>query len=301
MQKMDDYGMQLFRRGIVFHSDRRPRRKSILGGSYLLPVKMPTRRTRGIIRAFSRASQKRLSFVLMNATAEFQSFVGLTYHALTETWESDEQRNRRVVKSTKRDLNRFLTALRERMGAYLWVQEFQQRGVVHYHLLCERELDELTVRYVWLRSIGSLEDLAARRVGAKVERVRSRDGVGKYLGIYVTKGRQKFLPAGVNGAGRWWGSSRSIELDFVAEIGSWWKHYRRGNDPEVRTVRCLRKFVSRALGFKFKGGMLVDWSGSLAGRAITAYRQLSGFYGVSERPEAIAARYGWEAIEGDRS
>jgi hypothetical protein len=92
-------------------------------------------RARGVIRGFSRGSRRRLEFVAANLEARFQTLVTLTYHANVERWEDDAERNRRVVLRSKRDLNRFLSCLRGEFGQYLWVQEFQQRGVVHYHVL----------------------------------------------------------------------------------------------------------------------------------------------------------------------
>ena len=128
MRKMENYGM-LFRRGIVFHSDRRQRRKIIMGGKYLVKVDMPKHPARGAIKAFSRASQRRLAVVLMNASAEFRSFVGLTYHALTETWETDPDRNKRVVQSTKRVGHKLIGKL-TRVDAWAfrrWLEDHERK------------------------------------------------------------------------------------------------------------------------------------------------------------------------------
>ena len=163
--------MRLFPHGIDFRSDRRRRRKGVLG-TFIMEERARRGGFRGEIKAFSRASQRRLAFVFANVGTRFRSLVTLTYHAQAESWEGVGDRNRRIVQRSKRDLNRFLTAMRPQMGAYLWVQEFQARGVVHYHLVCERELFEPEIRLVWCRAIDALDDAAARRYAAKVDAIR---------------------------------------------------------------------------------------------------------------------------------
>jgi hypothetical protein len=91
---------------------------------------------------------RNLAFVAANAGVEFRSHLTLTYHAVNESWEDDQGRNRRIVNRSKRDLNRFLKAMRPQLGAYLWVQECQERGVIHYHLLAERDVFEPEAKLV---------------------------------------------------------------------------------------------------------------------------------------------------------
>lgn len=288
MERMPDYGLRLFRNGVDFHSDRRKRRRTRYVGVIFEPVWRPVGGYRGEIKAFSRASQRRLAFVFANVCTPFKSLVTLTYHAVTETWEKAGDRNRRIVQRSKRDLNRFLTAMRPQLGPYLWVQEFQDRGVVHYHLICEREVFEPEVRLVWCRAIDALDDAAARRYAAKVDAIRDEKQVRKYLGHYIGKARQKLLPEGVDGAGRWWGASRSIELAVFAELVTCPRKGRKANEPETRTVRCLRKFLSRVMGFEYRGGVLIDWGGGTCERARRALEQLVSFYGRTESAEAAA-------------
>ena len=218
MARIEGYGMRVFRNGIDFRSDRR---KRLRGKAFKHIIEDERRRSstyRGEIKAFSKASQRRLAFVFANVGTEFRSLLTLTYHAVAESWEDDSERNRRIVRRSKADLNRFLTAMRPQLGAYMWVQEFQARGVVHYHMVCEREVVEAEVRMVWCRAIDALDDAYARKYGAKVDAIRNQAQVRKYLGSYIGKLRQKLLPAGVDGAGRWWGASRSIRLVVLSEL-----------------------------------------------------------------------------------
>jgi hypothetical protein len=203
----------------------------------------------------------------------------LTYHANVERWEDDADRNARVAKGSKGDLNRFLSVLRREAGAYLWVREFQDRGVVHYHVLVEGAVSEERVRVVWCRAIGALDDVHALRYGTKVEAIQSEKQARWYLGHYVGKARQKELPRGVAGAGRWWGRSRGLELAKLDEVVSSEGGTAWANPARVRVVRSARRFVGSVLGFKFRGGTLVSWSGRLVSRLQLVVNRLREFYG----------------------
>lgn len=295
MSKFEGKGLRVYPHGIVYQSDRRIRVKTQFVGDVIIGAYRAKDTRRGPIKAFSCASLKRLAFVFANAGVELRSLVTLTYHAASDQW-NDPERNKRIVERSKKDLNRFLTAMRAQFGAYLWVQEFQKRGVVHYHLVCEKELFEPEVRMVWCRTIGALDDAAARMYGAKVDIVRDQEKVRKYLAFYLGKGRQKSLPSGIDGAGRWWGASRSVQVMHLGEAVSWSAGAHSGNGPETRIVRALRRFVSRIVGFKYRGGVIVDWGGGLSARTHRALLLLSAYYG--ESPELMLARFGWTRAEG---
>ncbi len=294
MGRIAGYGIRVYRNGIDFRSDRRRRTYAKPPQAVEWPKVRRRDRSRGAIRAFSRASQRRLAFVFANVGTEFRSLVTLTYHALAESWEGAGDRNQRIVARSKLDLNRFLTAMRPQFGAYLWVQEFQARGVVHYHLVCERELFQPEVQLVWCRATNALDDAAARKYAAKVDAVRDQGQVRKYLGHYIGKARQKRLPEGVSGAGRWWGASLTVRVVELGEIVAGELKSPVLREREARTVRCLRKFVSRLVGFKFRGGVLIDWGGRTSARTCRALLELVAFYGQTECATALLERFGWE-------
>ena len=99
-------------------------------------------------------------------------------------------------------MHRFLMCVRAELGEYIWVQEFQERGVIHYHLLCTNSVSQERASVAWARASRQEHDAAVRRHGAMVQDVRSERGARSYLGRYIGKERQKHLPVGVIGAGR---------------------------------------------------------------------------------------------------
>jgi len=290
---MRDYGVQVFRNGAVFHGDGRKRKRSILGHKYLAPHERRGHGARGVIRGFSRSSQKSLEFVAANIAGRFQSLLTLTYHGTEIGGEDAKDRNRRIARKSKRDLNRFLTCLRPEIGGYLWVQEFQERGVVHYHVLCEGTPSQERVAVAWCRATGELDDVAAMRHGAKAERIESEHAARVYLGRYLGKARQKVLPLGVDGAGRWWGRSRSLELVLLEEIISGEAKQARPIREGLQIHRCLRKYVSKVFKRKFRGGRFLDWGGELSQKLKSMIPRLVEEYGqpmTIEQKIALADR-----------
>jgi hypothetical protein len=47
----------------------------------------------------------------------------------------------------------------------------------------------------------------------------------------------------------------------------------------ARVVRCLRRYLSGKLGFRFRGGAVVDWQGSLSERAAALVEPLRAYFG----------------------
>jgi len=124
---MKEHGLRVFAGGIVLHGDRRPRYKS---GNDELEILNGVERDfgkRAKVTGLSSASGRRLELILASAANRFRSIITVTYRARSESWEGDAQRNARIAERSKRDLNRFLSAVRARLGAYVWVQEFQAR------------------------------------------------------------------------------------------------------------------------------------------------------------------------------
>jgi hypothetical protein len=223
-----------------------------------------------------------------NAPGPLLSLLTLTYHGLMEEGETEGARNLRIARAAKRDLNRFLSCLRRELGRYVWVMEFQRRGVVHFHLLAEREVSADRVALAWCRATGQLGDTAAMRHSAKVDEVRDQMAARKYVGRYLGKVDQKNLPPGVEQAGRWWGTSRgmrAVVLDSVltCEAGTAATHV-----AGVRTVRVLRRWLSRELGWKFRGGWFVSWGDRLVPRLLHAVSELRAFYGPTPSWNEVA-------------
>jgi hypothetical protein len=271
-----DYGLQVLSHGINYHSDRRVR---VYGTG--VPIEVPPYRgrpkERGRVRAFSKASQRRLEFIAANAGTLFKTLLTLTYHAPGESW-ADRERNWRVARRSKADLNRFLSCLRRELGAYVWVQEFQSRGVVHYHVLCGDEISDERVKVAWCRATDALGDGAALRHAAQAEPIRGEREARHYVGRYLGKQRQKLLPPGVERAGRWWGRSRSMELVLLDQAVTSPQGSEVLDPVAVRVVRGMRSYLSKRLGWKFRGGSFVNWGGALCDEAQRVMGGLRAFY-----------------------
>jgi hypothetical protein len=276
---MKEHGLRIFAGGIVLHGDRRRRYWSEVGVEEIEKLKYREGRRRGTVRAFSEASMKRLELVAASATNEFRSLLTLTYHAQCEAWEDDASRNGRIVLRSKRDLNRFLSSMRRELGAYVWVQEFQARGVVHYHVLCEGEVSESRVSLAWCRATDAIDDAAALKYGAKVDRIGDQRRARRYLSRYLSKARQKLLPAGVEAGKRWWAKSRGVVLGVLAEAVVLPEGETVPRPTAARVLRCIRRFVSGELGFRFRGGLIVDWNGNLSARAAALVGPLRTYFG----------------------
>lgn len=285
---MKEHGLRIFAGGIDLHGDRRRRSWSEVGVEEIEKLQYRERGPRGRVKAFSEASRKRLELIAASATNQFRSLLTLTYHARCEAWEDDAARNGRIACRSKRDLNRFLSAMRRELGAYLWIQEFQARGVVHYHVVCEGEVSAERVSLSWSRATDALDDAAALKYGAKVDRIEHQAGARWYIGRYLSKARQKLLPAGVEAGKRWWGRSRSVVLGVLADVVVLPEGESVPRPTAARVLRCVRRFMSGELGFRFRGGLIVDWNGKLAARAAALVGPLRAYFGREAWDECAA-------------
>lgn len=171
------------------------------------------------------------------------------------------------------------------------------RGVLHYHVLCVGPVDQERATLAWCRATGELDDVHAFRHAVRVETIREQGAARAYLGRYLGKARQKELPPGVANSGRWWGRSRGLRLAPLVEIVGC---EQRDCDPVpsgVRIVRTLRRWLSRELGWKFRGGRFVSWGDELAPRLVKAADELIAFYGMPRRRSELLAEMGWEDAE----
>lgn len=165
---------------------------------------------RGGIREISHKSRIRLAFVAANTQVDFVTFTTLTYPAEFPT----------EYKRIKRDLECFLDWQRRDQACprYLWWFEFQRRGAPHYHIVTDRPIHNtrrvykemrFRVAAAWYRIVGS-HDAKHLAAGTSVERVRKRDGGHRYALKYAMKMRQRHVPDGWEGVGRWFGYSAGV-------------------------------------------------------------------------------------------
>jgi hypothetical protein len=178
----------------------------------------------------------------------------------------------------------------------LWVREFQKRGVVHYHVLCELEVGEERVAQAWGRATDQLHDEAVLRHGVRVDAIKSQTAARRYMGQYVGKEKQKELPKGVDGAGRWWGRSRGLRLAVLEEI-IWLDRtdgYRR--EIQLRIQRVLRRYIEKRFRRRYRGGAFIDYGGMLSGKLALMARELREHWGWSQGLLETLESHGWELI-----
>ncbi len=185
---------------------------STLYASVDLKVKKPSpsfdhpRGKRGVVEKFSYHSKKRLLEVCRNCGHYIKSQICLTYHfSMPENGEA-----------VKKQLNSFLTLLRERAPGvkYVWVLEFQKRGVPHFHLFTDQEYTNkkfhLWCAFVWNRILGESKQHYAFQAHQNNFMAWQMDS-GKYLAKqYLGKLDQKIVPEQYEGVGRFWGNSRNM-------------------------------------------------------------------------------------------
>ena len=93
MARMAGHGVRVFAHGVEYRSDRRIRQKTQFVGDIIWGAYRGKGNKRGVIRAFSPASLKRLRFVFANASIVLPSMGPLTYHAASKQW-SDPARHK---------------------------------------------------------------------------------------------------------------------------------------------------------------------------------------------------------------
>ncbi len=299
MVGVDGYGCAVYAHGLELHSDGRIRRRGGLGWEYLLPPFPCRGGPRGAIAGFSRESRRRLSWLLANAPIDFAVHVTLTYHARVDesVGELVARRNGQLVARSKADLKRFLMCVRRESGAYCWIQEFQSRGAIHFHVLFEHVVDAERVALAWCRATGQLHDPQALAHAVRVNPVADQTAARRYLIKYFGKHKQKALPPGVERAGRYWGASRSLHVAPLAQVMSCEKGGKRHDKAACRVRRGLQRFVWGELGFKWRGGRLPCWHPQLPERALRVLNDLRRFYREPGFLVELAAGFGWELAD----
>lgn len=219
----------------------------------ILEWKMKTwEHKRGEVMVISKRSLNRLALLIRSSEVKWNSLMTLTYGV-------NYPHNGRVA---KKHLNTFLVAARREWGdfEYFWVLEFQHRGAVHFHIATTLPEPDIFQRerlaQIWTRisqegdwPYNKLEwdgkihrgvDLLYTRDGCyKVhvhpkawEKVKSDDGMGRYLAKYANKLKQKEVPAWYRNVGRFWGTSKGVKMPEGEEMD--------GDEDHLRQILWLR-------------------------------------------------------------
>ena len=158
---------------------------------------------RNKVSVFSLDSQRRLlKFSREIPKDRYKTFLTLTYPATINPKESKEHLNQ-MLEFMRRE------AESDDFGA-LWVVEYQQRGVLHYHVWSTHYINKDKLQAVWNRLIKAPSDTPSTNV--KSWRAYSRNGLGVYASKCVgNKSGQKNAPE-CESVGRWWGCQITLFL-----------------------------------------------------------------------------------------
>ena len=161
--------------------------------------------TRTDIQGFSDHSRRRLRFLAGNPSVKLISQFCLTYHKTVPDGYT-----------IKKHLNLWLTKLRQRFPGlgYLWVLEFQTRGVPHFHVWLSLPHDLPGLRNILAKSWNNITEPDSPQHLAwhnNKKNLISWDMYSPaYLCKYLDKESQKAVPPGYTGVGRFWGNSRGL-------------------------------------------------------------------------------------------
>lgn len=169
--------------------------------------------TRGTVQMFSAKSASRLTRMARNAFPALVSQFCLTYHEANPDGAT-----------AKKHLDAWLKALRRAVPGvgYMWILEFQTRGVPHFHVWLTAPFSEA----LWKRLGAAWNRIAEpsspehlwwhteerRGPGGKLQRsfmAWEMNGAG-YLRKYMSKEAQKCVPDGFGWCGRFWGCTRGL-------------------------------------------------------------------------------------------
>jgi hypothetical protein len=160
---------------------------------------------RSEISGFSDSSKRRLRFLAGNTTVPLVSQFSLTYH-----------NSKPDGKTVKKHLNSWLQRIRTRFPEihYLWILEFQTRGVPHFHVFLSLPHDLPGLRNIlavnWNRIAEPESDEHLRFHNHKNNFIKWDMYSAGYLCKYLDKEHQKAVPVGFTGVGRFWGNSRAL-------------------------------------------------------------------------------------------
>lgn len=158
-----------------------------------------------MIQGFSDHSRRRLRFLAGNTCVPLVSQFCLTYHNAVPDG-----------RTVKKHLNSWLTRLRSRFPDvhYLWVLEFQTRGVPHFHVWLSLPHDLPGLRNILAVSWNKIAEPSSEQHllvhKNKKNFIAWNMYSTSYLTKYLDKASQKAIPEGFTGCGRFWGNSTGL-------------------------------------------------------------------------------------------
>lgn len=218
---------------------------------------------RGEVQMFSPKSASRLTRTARNAHPALVSQFCLTYHLSNPDGLT-----------SKKHLDSWLKALRRAVPdvGYLWILEFQSRGVPHFHVWLTAPFSES----LWKR-LGAAWNRIAEPSSPKhlhmhtepfYDRKKKRwlksfmpwemNGAG-YLRKYMSKEAQKCLPDGFGWCGRFWGNTRDlvpepdvILAEDVPNVADLTRQVSRYVEARRRRGAAIGKKIAEKKGHEFR-------------------------------------------------
>lgn len=160
---------------------------------------------RSAVDSFSEASRRRLRRVASECGDELVSQFCLTYQHSDPDGET-----------VKRHLNVWLTWLRRRAPGvrYLWILEFQKRGVPHFHVFLNLQAGDAELHAEMARKWHAVTmEMDSAHLAFHLNQKNWMDwdmGSGAYVCKYLDKANQKNVPDYFGWVGRFWGASRGL-------------------------------------------------------------------------------------------
>lgn len=157
------------------------------------------------LQGFSDKSRGRLRFTAANSGHILKSQFCCTYQNKVPA----------DGRQFKKHLNAFLTRCRQEFPflSYLWIGEFQTRGVPHAHVffdLAANDSNRIRLAQIWSRIADRGNETLLAFHSHPKNMIPWSMGSGSYLCKYLDKQHQKAIPAGFYNFGRWWGNSRGL-------------------------------------------------------------------------------------------
>ena len=160
----------------------------------------PEQQKRGKVTLFSqKARASLLKYTRGIPKDRYKVFTTLTYKDAPVDAKDDLDRMlKEFEKSAKESKNK-------KLFSALWCMEYQERGVVHFHIWHTHYIDKKELRKKWNRI--TKQDAANPSTDVRAWQANSHSGLSSYVSKYAAKQEQKELPEELKetGAGRWWG------------------------------------------------------------------------------------------------
>lgn len=179
---------------------------------------------RGDIQMFSPKSAAALTRTARNAMPQLISQMCLTYHHS----EPDGSTAKKNIHAWLQVLNRFVPGV-----GYLWILEFQSRGVPHFHVWLTAPFTEELWQHLGVAWNRIAEPTSTQHLRWHTqERCNSRTGKlersfmpwemngAGYLRKYMSKEAQKCVPDGFGFVGRFWGCTRKLVPDPITVLAA---------------------------------------------------------------------------------